>query len=54
MKIEFSDSGHNWNAVLPTPTGVVSESGWVVSLRRQVVVSGRVERACKEKIDAVT
>src|SRR5262245_16902481 len=38
-ELNFPDSGHDWSAVLPTPTGVVTESSWVVFHRRQVVLS---------------
>lgn len=37
--LNFSDSGHDWSSGLPTPTGVATESGWVVFQGRQVVVS---------------
>jgi hypothetical protein len=34
--LQFPDSGHDWSSVLAVPTGVVTDAGWIVFLRRQV------------------
>src|SRR5262245_15766235 len=36
--LNFADSGHRWSAGIEIPSGMVSDTSWVVFLRSQVVL----------------
>lgn len=36
--LQFPESGHAWGETLEVPAGLITDAGWVVFLRRQVVL----------------